>query len=266
MPNLTLIEKIKNQQKNDTPLVCLTAYTYPIAHILDNHCDILLVGDSVGMALYGMENTLGVTMDMMIAHAQAVTKAASKACVVVDMPFGTYEKSPNFALKCARQILEETGCDAIKVEGGIEIAETMSHLVINKIPVMAHIGLQPQSVLKDGGYKVKGRTADEADRLIKDALAVQKAGAFAVVIEGTIETTAEKITNQVSIPTIGIGASSSCDGQILVTDDLLGLTTDKLPKFVKKYANLAKQIDTAASNYAADVKSREFPSTRYTYQ
>ncbi|PCJ95861.1 MAG: 3-methyl-2-oxobutanoate hydroxymethyltransferase [Zetaproteobacteria bacterium] len=258
--------EITAQKNTSAPLVCLTAYTAPMAKTLDRHCDLLLVGDSLGMALYGMENTLGVTLDIMINHGKAVMRVAQNACVVVDMPFGTYEQSPEVAYKNALRIITETGCDAVKLEGGQDIAPTIAYITERNIPVMAHIGLQPQSVLKDGGYKIKGRTNEEVSKLLGDAKAIEKAGAFAVVIEGTIDTVAKNITQSIDIPTIGIGASVACDGQILVTEDMLGITTDHIAKFVKQYATLAQDIDQAAANYAADVKSRTFPDEKHIYK
>ncbi len=266
------VEQIKankagnNNGKEFKPLVCLTAYSAPMAEILDNHCDLLLVGDSIGMALYGMENTLGVTLDMMIAHGKAVAKKTKSACVIVDMPYGTYEESAQQAYNNASKIIKETGCDGVKLEGGQDMAQTITYLVDNGIPVMAHIGLKPQSVVKEGGYKVKGKNSEESQSLIDDIRAVEKAGAFAVVIEGTIEPVARKLTDSADIPTIGIGASSYCDGQILVTEDMLGLLLGHTPKFAKKYANLAKDIDKAVQSYANDVRSRSFPNSDYVYK
>lgn len=259
------VANIKNSKHSADPLVCLTAYSAPMAKILDKHCDILLVGDSVGMVLYGMENTLGVTIDMMINHARAVVNASKKACVIVDMPFGSYEDDIDKAYESASRIINETKCHAIKLEGGVEMADVISHLTSHHISVMAHIGLQPQSVVKDGGYKIKGRTDKEISKLTADAKAVEKAGAFSVVIEGTFENVSADITRQLTIPTIGIGASVHCDGQILVTEDMLGLITEHTPKFVKKYSNLASEIDQAAANYASDVKTGNFPDKNYIY-
>ena len=260
-----MISNIKARKNTHHPLVCLTAYTTPMAKILDKHCDILLVGDSLGMVIYGMENTLGVSMDMMVNHGLAVTRAANNSCVVVDMPYGSYESSKEDAYKNAKRIMDETSCHAVKLEGGADMAETIAYLVERDIPVMAHIGLQPQSVVIEGGYKVKGRDDASISKLMADAKAVEQAGAFSVVIEGTIENVAKDITLTINIPTIGIGASADCDGQILVTDDMLGLLTDHTPKFVKKYADLATEIDKAAKNYAKEVKSRTFPNEDYTY-
>ena len=260
----TSITDIKNR-KGGEPIVCLTAYTAPMAKILDPHCDIVLVGDSLGMAMYGMENTLSVTLDMMINHGQAVMCGVTRSCVVVDMPFGTYEQNPEIAYENAKRVITATGCDAVKLEGGQDMADTIQYLTERNIPVMGHIGLLPQSVLKDGGYKVKGKTNEEVSGLIEDAKAIEAAGAFSFVIEGTIEETAANITKSVDIPTIGIGASAACDGQVLVTEDMLGLITDHTPKFVKQYAQLAEVIGKAAQDYAAEVKSRDFPSEEYTY-
>ncbi len=251
-------------RKGGKPIVCLTAYTAPMAKILDRHADLLLVGDSIGNVLYGLENTLAVDLEMMIRHGQAVMRGVKNACVVIDMPFGTYEENPEQAYRNAMRIMKETGCDAVKIEGGETMAATIQYLVSRNIPVMAHIGLLPQSVVKEGGYKIKGKTADEETRLLNDARAIDKAGAFAVVIEGTIEDVSAKMTNAISIPTIGIGASSSCDGQVLVIDDMLGMT-EKPPKFVKKYADLADIIDKAAADYADDVRARKFPGDEHVY-
>ncbi len=258
------IPEIKAHKQSAEPLVCLTAYTTPMAEILDNHADLLLVGDSVGMVMYGMENTLGVTLETMIRHGQAVMRGAKHACVIIDMPFGTYEESPEHACRNAARIMKETGCDGIKLEGGADMARTIEHLTSRNIPVMAHIGLLPQSILKDGGYKVKGRSSEDETRLIADAKAIEKAGAFSVVIEGTVEDVAERITGTINIPTIGIGASPACGGQILVTEDMLGLN-EAPPKFVKEYASLRTDIEKAARAYAEDVRARKFPAAENVY-
>lgn len=257
---------IRARKNAPEPLVCLTAYTAPMAQLLDPHCDVLLVGDSIGMALYGMENTLGVTLEMLIAHGQAVMRKARRSCVLIDLPYGTYEDSPQQAYQSALRLMTETGCDGVKLEGGREMVETIGFLSSQGLPVMAHIGLKPQSVVKEGGYKIKGKTEEEAEALLEDARAVEAAGAFAILIEGTVEPVACTITQSVSIPTIGIGASSACDGQILVTEDLLGLTVDHTPKFVKTYANLGAMITEAVSSYAADVRARSFPSENHVYK
>ncbi len=267
MPEHTKITTvdIRNAKGAEKPIVCLTAYTTPMAKMLDPHVDLMLIGDSIGMVMYGMENTLGVDLDMMIRHGQAVMRADPKACIVVDMPFGTYEESPEQAYRNAARIMKETGCDAVKLEGGLDMAKTIAHLTSNNIPVMAHIGLQPQSVIKDGGYKVKGRKADEEEKLMADALAVQDAGAFAVVIEGTVEDLSATLSKTLNIPTIGIGASKDCDGQILVTEDMIGLSVGHVPKFVKQYTHLSEIIDEAVSNYATEVRARDFPTQDHVY-
>lgn len=260
------ISQIKAHKETGIPLVCLTAYTTPMAASLDAHCDILLVGDSLGTVLYGMDNTTGVTLDMMINHGKAVANTAKKACIVVDLPYGTYEDSPRQAYSAARRAMDETGCDAVKLEGGVDMEAQISHIVEQGIPVMGHIGLQPQSVIKDGGYKIKGKNEDSITQLIADAKAVEDSGAFAVVIEGTIDTVATTITQSISIPTIGIGASAECDGQILVTEDMVGFTAGHIPKFAKQYAQIGFQIEQAAHQYANEVRARSFPSDDYIYK
>ncbi|MER8913616.1 3-methyl-2-oxobutanoate hydroxymethyltransferase [Mesorhizobium sp. M0761] len=252
-------------RKGGVPVVCLTAYTYPVARLLDDHVDLLLVGDSVAMVLHGHKTTLGASLEMMIAHGQAVMRGSSKACVVVDMPAGSYETSAAQALASARRISEETGCEAVKLEGGVEVALQIAAIVTAGIPVMGHIGLQPQSVEKDGGYKIKGRTPENVAALMRDADAVAKAGAFSLVIEGTVETVAADLTRHITIPTIGIGASRDCDGQILVIDDMVGLTVDRVPKFVKEYADLRSAVADAAARYAAEVRSRTFPGPGHVF-
>lgn len=253
-------------RKGAEPIVCLTAYTAPMAKMLDPHADLLLVGDSLGMVLYGLPSTVGVTLDIMIAHGAAVVRGASRALVVIDMPFGSYEESPQQAYRNAVRILRETGASAVKLEGGKVMAETIAFLTQRGIPVMAHIGLLPQSVNVSGGYAAKG-TADtrEWDAIVEDAVAVDKAGAFLVVVEAVSEPLAVRITDSISIPTIGIGASAQCDGQVLVIDDMLGMSA-RTPKFVKRYAELGVTIDEAVARYAAEVRSRQFPSDEYTYK
>ncbi|MFD2052993.1 3-methyl-2-oxobutanoate hydroxymethyltransferase [Mesorhizobium calcicola] len=253
------------RRKGGTPIVCLTAYTYPIARLLDDHVDLLLVGDSVAMVLHGHKTTLGASLEMMIAHGQAVMRGSARACVVVDMPAGTYEDSAAQAVASARRMIDETGCQAVKLEGGVDMARQIAAIVAAGIPVMGHIGLLPQSVEKDGGYKIKGRTEKAVATLVRDALAVEGAGAFSVVIEGTIETVAADITRRIAIPTIGIGASGDCDGQILVIDDMVGLTVDRVPKFVKEYADLRSVVSHAAERYAAEVRSRTFPGPGHVF-
>lgn len=245
------------------PIVCLTAYTAPVAAYLDPICDLLLVGDSLGMVIYGMEGTVGVTLDMMIAHGKAVTRRAQHACVVVDLPAGTYEDGPEQALASARRVMAETGAEAVKLEGGVAIEASIAALVAEGIPVLAHIGLLPQQA--ENGFRIQGRGKDGARRVMEDALAVERAGAFAAVIEGTLEPVARCITEALSIPTIGIGASAACDGQILVTDDLIGLYDGHLPKFAKRYADLAGNIREAAQRWADDVRARAFPEQANIY-
>lgn len=244
--------------KSGQPLVMLTAYTAPMARFLDPHVDILLVGDSLGMVLYGMDSTLGVSLEMMIEHGKAVMRGSKQAMVVVDMPFGSYQESPAQAFRNAARIMAETGCGAVKLEGGAEMAETIAFLAQRGVPVMAHIGLKPQSVNAIGGFRAQGRGA-EAEGVMADAHAVARAGAFSVVIEGTMEPVAKAVTEAISIPTIGIGASPACDGQVLVTEDLLGLFGTFTPKFVKRYAELGEAVSSAARTYAEEVRARVFP-------
>ena len=251
--------------KGKTPIVVLTAYTAPIAQMLDEVCDILLVGDSVGMVLHGLDNTVGVTLEMMIMHGQAVMRGSRKAMVVIDMPFGSYEGGPERAYANAVRVMKETGAQAIKVESGPAVTETIAYLVARGVPVMGHVGLRPQSVLVDGGFKVKGRSNEEHVRVMDEAKAAQGAGAFAVVVEGVAEPLARAITAELEIPTIGIGASPSCDGQVLVTDDMLGIF-DWTPSFVRRYADLRTEIDRAVRAYAADVRARRFPGEAETYK
>ena len=224
-------------RKGGEPLVCLTAYDTPTAAILDEHCDLILVGDSVGMVVHGLTSTVGVTLDMMILHGQAVMRGAHKALVVVDLPFGSYEDSPITAFKNASRVMMETGCQAVKIESGSYAAETIRYLTERGIPVMSHVGLRPQSMNVLGGFKARGRTQEVADEIVTNAVAAAQAGSFCVVVEGVSVAIADEVTKAVSIPTIGIGASENCDGQILVTPDMLGLF-DWTPKFVKKYADL----------------------------
>jgi 3-methyl-2-oxobutanoate hydroxymethyltransferase len=251
--------------KGGPPIVGLTAYTAPVGRLLDPHVDFLLVGDSLGMVIYGFESTLPVTLDMMIAHGAAVMRGSAQALVVVDLPFGAYQESPRQAFAGAARILAETGCAAVKLEGGAEMAETVRFLVRRGVPVMGHVGLMPQSVHAAGGFKVQGRGREQADAVIADALAIAEAGAFAIVVEGTVEPVARAITEKVPVPTIGIGASPACDGQILVTDDLLGIFTEFTPRFVKRYAELAPLIAAAAEAYAADVRARRFPGKEHCF-
>ncbi len=251
-------------RKGGEPLVCLTAYTTPIARLVDPHCDVVLVGDSLGMVLHGLPSTLGVTMEMMILHGQAVMRGNTKAMAVIDMPFGSYEEGPEQAFRNASRLMRETGAPAIKLEGGQHMAETIAFLTARGVPVMAHIGLTPQAVNTLGGYKVVGR-ADEAARVMADAEAVQAAGAFSVVLEKTPEGLSSRITQALTIPTIGIGAGPRCDGQILVVDDMLGLFTDFRPKFVKRFGNLGEAASEAIAGYAAEVRARSFPGAEHSF-
>jgi 3-methyl-2-oxobutanoate hydroxymethyltransferase len=247
-----------------TPYVCLTAYTARIAELLDPHVDLILVGDSVGMTQYGFKTTLPVTLDMMLAHGAAVVRATKRALIVVDMPYGTYEESPEQALTNAQRIIAATGCQAVKLEGGAAMAPTVAALTQNGIAVMGHVGLLPQSVEKTGGYKIQGRDAEQAANVRADAQAVAVAGAFAIVIEGTVESVARAMTADIAVPTIGIGASAACDGQILVIDDVLGMTA-KPPRFAKAYADLAATIADAAARYAAEVRTGQFPAADHCF-
>jgi len=250
--------------KGGTPIVSLTAYTTPMAQMMDAQCDFVLVGDSVGMVLHGLPSTLGVTMEMMILHGQAVARGLSRAMLVIDMPFGSYEESPAQAFRNAARLMAETGAAAVKLEGGRQMAETIAFLVARGVPVMAHIGLTPQSINTLGGYKVQGRGA-AAEALMADARAVDQAGAFSVVLEKVPATLADEITAGISIPTIGIGASVGCDGQILVVDDMLGLFTAFKPKFVKRYGSLGEDGEAAITAYAEEVRSRRFPAPEHVF-
>ena len=251
-------------RKGSAPLAVLTAYTTPMARLVDAHCDIALVGDSLGMVLHGMPSTLGVTMEMMILHGRSVVRGCQKSVVVIDMPFGSYEEGPAQAYRNAARLMAETGAPAVKLEGGAHMAETIAFLTKRGVPVMAHIGLTPQAVNTLGGYKVVGRD-DEADRVMQDALAVQAAGAFSVVLEKVPMGLAGRITKALDIPTIGIGAGADCDGQVLVIDDMLGLFTEFRPKFVKRYAELGHTADEAIAAYAAEVRARAFPADEHGF-
>lgn len=251
-------------RKGGAPLVSLTCYTTPMAELMDEACDFVLVGDSVGMVMHGLPSTLGVTMDMMILHGQAVKRGLNSAMMVIDLPFGSYEESREQAFRNAARLMAQTGAGAVKLEGGQPMADTISFLVARGIPVMAHIGLTPQSVNTLGGYKVQGR-GTAASRLIADAQAVSDAGAFAVVLEKVPASLAHQITREIAIPTIGIGASPACDGQILVVDDMLGLFTAFKAKFVKRYATLADDARAAIQEYAEDVRARRFPGAEHVF-
>jgi 3-methyl-2-oxobutanoate hydroxymethyltransferase len=251
-------------RKGQVPLVVLTAYTTPMARLVDAHCDIALVGDSVGMVLHGLPSTLGVTMEMMILHGRAVVRGLTRAMAVVDMPFGSYEEGPAQAYRNAVRLMVETGAPAVKLEGGVHMAETIAFLTRRGVPVMAHIGLTPQAVNTLGGYKVVGRDA-EAAGVMADAEAVQAAGAFAVVLEKVPVSLSARITQTLAIPTIGIGAGAHCDGQVLVVDDMLGIFTDFRPKFVKRYGELGTAADQAIAAYAQDVRARRFPGPEHGF-
>jgi 3-methyl-2-oxobutanoate hydroxymethyltransferase len=251
-------------RKGGTPLVVLTAYSTPVARLVDAHCDIALVGDSVGMVIHGLPSTLGVTLEMMILHGKAVVRGCQKAMPVIDMPFGSYEESPSQAYRNAARLMAETGAPAVKLEGGQHMAETIAFLTARGVPVMAHVGLTPQAVNTLGGYKVVGR-AGEAAKVMADAKAIEAAGAFSVVLEKVPMGLAGKITASLSIPTIGIGAGTDCDGQVLVVDDMLGLFTDVRPKFVKRYAELGLAAGEAIAAYAAEVRARAFPAAEHAF-
>lgn len=251
-------------QKGGERIISLTAYTAMMAEILDPHVDIILVGDSVGTVLHGHDTTIPVTVDDMIFHGRSVARANLKALLVIDVPFGSFEASPEQAYQTASRILKETGADAVKIEGGVTQAPTIEFLVNRGVPVMAHIGLRPQAVRATGGYRIVGKTAEECAQLIEDAKAVEKAGAFSVVLEGVVESLAADITKLIDIPTIGIGASPACDGQVLVTEDMLGFF-ERTPKFVRKYADLRNVIVDAVAGYARDVREGAFPAEAETY-
>ena len=255
---------IRNRKGGDAPIVALTAYHAHTARIIDPYVDMLLVGDSLGMVMHGYETTVPVPLELMIMHAQAVVRGSTRALVVVDMPFGSYEESPSIAFRNAARVLKETGCGAIKIEGGAHMAETIRYLTDRGIPVMSHIGMTPQAVNMIGSFKPRGRFRSEWAAFEEDARAVAEAGAFAVVLEALAELLAARITKQVSIPTIGIGASAECDGQILVLEDMLGLSP-RVPKFVKEYAQIGEAIENAVKSYANEVRARVFPSDAYTY-
>jgi 3-methyl-2-oxobutanoate hydroxymethyltransferase len=251
-------------RKGGEPIVMLTSYHAHTASIADKHCDVILVGDSLGMVMHGLETTVPVTLDMMILQGHAVMRGSRRALVVVDMPFGSYEASKEQAFMSAARVLKETGCGAIKLEGGTRMADTIRFLVERGVPVMAHVGLTPQSINTIGSFRAQGR--DEADwgPIEQDTLAVSQAGAFSVVIEAVAEPLARKLTGTVPIPTIGIGASNACDGQVLVMEDMLGLSP-RVPKFVKRYGELGPGIDKAIADYAAEVRSRAFPGPQHVY-
>ena len=252
-------------RKGGEPIVCLTAYTTPVARLLDPHVDLLLVGDSLGMVLYGFDSTLAVTLEMMIAHGAAVRRGSRHACLVVDMPFGSYQESPAAAFRSAARIMAEAGCSAVKLEGGVEMAETVDYLVHRGIPVMGHVGLTPQSVNRLRGYRARGRDRQEADAIIADAEAVAAAGAFNIVLEGVVELLAREVVSRIATPIIGIGASAACDGQVLVSEDMTGLFSEFRPKFVKRFAEIGPEIGKAAAAYAAEVRARRFPAAEHVF-
>ena len=251
-------------RKGGEPLVMLTAYTARMAQLLDAHCDMLLVGDSLGQVIYGLPSTVPVSLDMMCAHGAAAVRGSYHSVVIVDMPFGSYEEGPEAAFRSASRILKETGCAAVKLEGGEAMADTVSFLSARGIPVMAHVGLTPQAVNALGGYGARGKSDEEYEKIVADAKAVAEAGAFALVIEGVVEPLARRITGEVAIPTIGIGASPACDGQVLVTEDMLGLF-ERTPRFVKRFGDMAEDIGKAAETYAAAVRDRSFPEKAQLY-
>jgi len=252
-------------RKGAGSIVALTAYTKPMAQMLDPHVDILLVGDSLGMVLYGMDNSLAVTLDMMINHTKAVMRGSAHACVIIDMPFASYQESPAQAFRSCARAVAESGAQGVKIEGGAEMADTVHFLTERGIPVMAHIGLMPQHVNTMGGFKAQGREEDALKKWIGIARKLEEAGAFSMVIEGTVEAVARAVTEAVAIPTIGIGASPACDGQVLVTDDILGLFADFTPKFAKRYAELGKEVEKAVEAYASEVRNGKFPELKHCF-
>jgi 3-methyl-2-oxobutanoate hydroxymethyltransferase len=252
-------------RKGGRPIVCLTAYSTPVAQRLDSHVDLILVGDSVAMVIYGKGTTRDVGLETMIAHGEAVVRGTSRACVIVDLPRGSYERGPRHAYASARLVMDRTGAQGVKMEGGVELAETIRHLVESGIPVMGHVGLLPQRAEHRKDFKIQGRDEQSRKRVLADGRAVAEAGAFCMVIECTVEPLARELTEEVAIPTIGIGASPACDGQILVTDDLLGLFSDFTPTFVKRYAEIGETIERAVSAYAEDVRTRRFPAPEHCF-
>jgi 3-methyl-2-oxobutanoate hydroxymethyltransferase len=252
-------------RKGGVPLVCLTAYTTPVAQRLDPHVDLLLVGDSLAMVVYGMDTTVGVTLETMINHGAAVMRGAKRACVIIDMPYGSYEAGLDVAYASTSRAMQETGAQGVKLEGGVEMVGTVRHLVGRGIPVLGHVGLLPQKVTDKRGYRIQGKDDLGWKRILADAEAIADAGAFAIVVEGTVEPLARQITETVAVPTIGIGASPACDGQILVTDDVLGVFSDFTPSFVRRYAELGDEIERAARAYAEDVRKRRFPGPEHCF-
>ena len=267
MKRLTVpaIRRRKQDGVTAEPIVMLTAYTARQAQLLDPHCDILLVGDSLGQVIYGLPSSVPVTLDMMAAHGAAVVRGSYHSVVIVDMPFGAYEASRKVAFASAARLLKDTGCAGIKLEGGEAMAETVAFLTSRGIPVMGHVGLTPQAVNVLGGYNARGRSEAEAAKIVSDARALADAGAFAIVVEGVVEPIAIAVTEAVACPVIGIGGSARCDGQVLVAEDMLGLF-ERVPRFVKRYASLAEVIEGAAARYAEEVRARTFPTADQTYQ
>jgi 3-methyl-2-oxobutanoate hydroxymethyltransferase len=266
MKRLTVpaIQRRKFEGTTQEPLVMLTAYTVRMAQLLDPHCDILLVGDSLGQVVYGLPSTLPVTLDMMCAHGAAVVRGSYHSVVMVDMPFGSYEGSPEQAFASASRVLAETGCAGVKMEGGAVLAPTIKFLTERGIPVMAHIGLTPQAINALGGYGARGKSQEEHAKILGDATAVAEAGAFSMVIEGVLEPIGRAVTEAVDIPVIGIGASAACDGQVLVAEDMLGMF-ERTARFVKKFDDLGARISDAAARYAEEVRTRQFPGAEQTY-
>ena len=251
--------------RTEQPIVMLTAYTMRMAQLLDPHCDLLLVGDSLGQVIYGLPSTVPVTLEMMCNHGAAVVRGSWHALVAVDMPFGSYEASPEHAFASAARVMKETGCAAVKLEGGEAMAPTVRFLTERGIPVIGHVGLTPQAVNMLGGYGARGRSEAEAVKILSDARAIADAGAFAIVVEGVLEDIATEVTRSVAPPVIGIGASAECDGQVLVTEDMLGLF-ERTPRFVKRYDDLASRIGAAVETYAGEVRARTFPTADQTYR
>jgi 3-methyl-2-oxobutanoate hydroxymethyltransferase len=263
--SIPAIRERKEDGVTAEPVVMLTAYTARQAQLLDVHCDLLLCGDSLGQVIYGLPSSLQVTTEMMIAHGAAVVRGSYHAAVVVDLPFGSYEASPETAFATAARILAETGASAVKLEGGAAMAPTVAFLNERGVPVMGHVGLTPQAVNTLGGYNARGRSDAEAKKIVSDAVALDQAGAFAIVVEGVVEPIAIEVTKAIGCPSIGIGASAQCDGQVLVTEDMLGMF-ERVPRFVKRYGEIAEVISVAAASYAEEVRTRRFPGVEQTYQ
>ncbi len=262
------VPRIRSRKKDgvtEEPIVMLTAYTARQAQLLDPHCDMLLIGDSLGQVIYGLSSSIPVTLDMMANHAAAVVRGSYHSLVVVDMPFGSYEESPQKAFESASWLMKESGAAAVKLEGGQAMAETVHFLINRGIPVVGHVGLTPQAVNVLGGYMARGRSDAEADKIVADAVALDEAGAFAIVVEGVVEPIAIAVTKAVACPAIGIGGSAQCDGQVLVTEDMLGMF-ERVPRFVKRYAEIADLISETAAKYADEVRTRTFPGEEQTYQ